>query len=110
MLDGRPLAAGFIQFVPVGASRGPLAAAPIVNGEYALTRTEGPVVGRVRVEIYSPTESAVPLDDPLAFAAAGEDALPRERLPARYNRASSLFVAVKPGVENTFDFQLTSDP
>ncbi len=109
-LDGQPLAAGAIHFVPVGQTKGPLAAARIVNGEYSLSRAEGPVVGRVRVEIYSPTEAAIPLDDPLAFAAADASAMPQERLPARYNRASNQFVDVKSEGENHFDFQLVSDP
>lgn len=109
-LDGQPLATGAIHFVPVGQTKGPLAAAAIVNGEYSLPRSQGPVVGRVRVEIYSPTESAVPLDDPLAFAAADVSALPQERLHARYNRASNQFVEVTSDGENTFDFQLTSAP
>lgn len=109
-LDGQPLTEGSIHFVPVGQTKGPLAAARIVNGEYSLSRADGPVVGRVRVEIYSPTGSEIPLDDPLAFAAADASAVPQERLPARYNRASNQFVDVKSEGENIFDFQLTSDP
>lgn len=109
-LDGLPLPSGAIHFVPVGDTKGPLAAGRIVNGEYALSSSEGPVVGRVRVEIYSPTEPSVPLDDPVAFAGADASAVPQERLPARYNRASNQFVDITAAGENAFDFNLTSDP
>lgn len=109
-LDGQPLAAGAIYFVPVGQTKGPLAAARIVDGEYSLSRVEGPVVGRVRVEIYSPMESPIPLDDPLAFAAADVSEEPEDRLSARYNRASNQFVDVKSEDENNFDFHLMSNP
>jgi hypothetical protein len=106
-VDGQPMPRGRISFVPIGGSVGPKAAGEIANGKYHLTRDDGPIVGRLRVEIYAADEVDYALDDPKAARRAGGKLLPPNAVPARYNRASELTVQTSEGNENRFDFELT---
>jgi hypothetical protein len=88
-LDGKPLADGRIEFLPVdGRAHG---AAPIKDGQ---ARFES-VAGKCRVEI-------------VAFHQFGRMREPENYLPKRYNENSQLSAEVSPGGENTFTFKVTS--
>lgn len=94
-LDGQPLETGNVLFVPIDG-KGRADAGPVVKGEYELKCT----AGEKRVEITSQVEA----DKPAA------DGLPdyKSRIPAKYNRATTLTATVKSSGENAIDFAVTS--
>ncbi len=106
------LKAGRIHFIPKGTTKGPSATATIRDGFYEFDRRSGPIVGTHRVEIESEPELAFALDDEAAYAAAamklpsGRAVLPKEPLPASYNRQSQLEATIERGGAATFDFLL----
>ncbi len=110
--DGTMLAAGRIHFIPTEATKGPSATAVIRDGFYELDRRNGPIIGTHRVEIESGPQPGFALDDEAAYAAAAmktapnKSVLPRETIPARYNRQSVLRATVERGGSTTFDFIL----
>jgi hypothetical protein len=60
-VEGAPIAAGTISFLPSAGHSGPAATAVIENGSYQLSRDEGPVAGTHRVVVI------VDYDDKAAF-------------------------------------------
>ncbi len=103
---------GRIHFVPTGATKGPSATAVIRDGFYEFDRENGPIVGTHRVEIETQPELSFALDDEAAYAAAatklppGRSVLPKEALPATYNRQSTLQATIERGGQTMFDFRL----
>jgi hypothetical protein len=99
-LDGQPVEAGAVRFVPVdGAS--PTGGAPIKAGRYEATVSPG----AMRVEITAPKvvgqrKTYDTPDSPV------EDVV-EEMIPARYNLKTELTVEVKSGKQSQ-DFKLTS--
>ncbi|WP_171190037.1 hypothetical protein, partial [Alienimonas chondri] len=61
-VDGAPLPAGTITFVPVENTPGPKASAAIVAGRYAVPAAVGPTVGAYRAEIVA-TDPQTPAGD-----------------------------------------------
>ncbi|MBX7167344.1 MAG: hypothetical protein K1X74_13520 [Pirellulales bacterium] len=111
-LDGQPLARGSIVFVPAGEAAGPKAGGQIVGGRYALAAAEGPVVGRLQVQIRAEQSStAYPIADVRAYQAHGEEAPLPEIVPEQYNEHSVLFVdaVAEQSNELNFDLQTSSD-
>ena len=108
LLDGAPMSSGSITFTPIAPTSGPLAGGPIVDGKYLLDERNGPVIGKLRVEILADIEFAAPPDDPRAFDAATGGKVPVNPLPAKYNTASELKVETLSGQENEFNFELQS--
>jgi hypothetical protein len=113
-VGGAPLKIGVIRFIPVEPTKGPAAAAAIRDGRFRLSRAEGPVVGKQRVEIQAGLE-----EDPVADAGDAEAArvvyfkehVPRRPdvlIPAIYNKNSTLEVVVAADLDNTFEFQLNA--
>jgi hypothetical protein len=112
-LDGEPLPAGMIRFLPTGATAGPAGVAIIKNGRYQASAEEGPLVGRNRVEIEATDYFRFAIDDEAAFAAAASKRstkLPRNPVPAKYNRQSTLTVDIAAGQEKDVDFALKTRP
>jgi hypothetical protein len=102
-IGGQPLASGRILFMPVAPNKGPTVSAPIVAGEYTLSRKDGPVAGQNRVEVEANLDLGFAIDDEAAFAQRGGRPLPPNPVPADFNRNSKLTVEVKPGQGNTFN-------
>jgi hypothetical protein len=102
-IGGQPLASGRILFMPLAPNEGPTVSAPIVAGEYALSRTQGPIAGQNRVEVEANLDLGFAIDDEAAFARRGGRPLPPNPVPAEFNRNSKLTVEVKPGEENTYN-------
>jgi hypothetical protein len=100
-LDGQPVDAGTITFIPLATKQDKPAWTQIVTGEYSLDASRGPSLGLNRVEIRWPRKTGrkAPYDPNV-------DEL-REAVPDRYNCDSKLEVEVKPG-KNPFDFTLRS--
>lgn len=91
-LDGKPLAGASVRFAPMGEARGSRGLTD-EQGNYELAYLrdiQGAALGKHKVTITTATEDQ-----------------PAERLPARYNTASTLSVDVAPG-NNIHDFALTS--
>jgi hypothetical protein len=111
-VDGRPLKAGMIRFIPTGQTKGSAAVAMIKEGAYSLPRGDGPVVGMHRVEIEATDYQAIPIDDEKANAQVfdprrGQSPL-KNPVPDLYNRRSTLTSDMKVEGENKFDFQLAT--
>lgn len=108
-LDGKPLASGSIQFLPVGGGdpNNPAISggATIKDGAYSIPRESGLTPNKYTVAITSAQGGA----DAAAGGAPGPAQKPaKETIPEKYNKDSTLDAAVKPGGENTFNFDLTS--
>lgn len=111
-LDGAPLRAGVVRFLPTGVTEGPAAAATVKDGAFELQPLEGPVVGTHRVEVEMIDDWGFPADDEAAFVRHFEQS-PRSKRPPNpvpdiYNRRSMLTAEVKADQPNEFDFQLHS--
>jgi hypothetical protein len=107
-VDGAPLRAGVVRFIPVGATKGPAAVATVKDGTFELREHEGPVVGTHRVEIEALNYLDFQLDNEQAFAAraASGKPTPRNPIPARFNRESELTVQFSPQGDRDLSFQL----
>jgi hypothetical protein len=112
-LDGKPLPAGVIRFIPQAPTTGPAATAAVVDGHFALPRQAGPLVGAHRVEIESPPEKLPDPDDAAAVAKYLKENKQRQRrrrepIPSRYNSASDLTANIEENGENDLKFDLVS--
>ena len=110
-VGGKPLEAGVVRFIPSGDTHGPVAVATVTDGQYALPEHEGPVLGTHRVEIEAIDHLNFALDDEAAYVQQVERkrrGMPRNPIPARYNRQSTLSVVVISDEPQEFDFALQS--
>ena len=105
-VGGQPLAAGRILFKPIAPTEGPVTSAAVVDGWYALTEENGPIIGKHRVELEAELPLGFALDDEQAFARRGGKRLPANPIPPRFNRDSILKVEVVAEKENQFDIQV----
>ncbi len=69
-LDGEPLPAGRIEFLPRGDTRSPATTGVVQDGFYEFTRGQGPMVGDYRVAIHVQAAVAFDVTDDLAYATA----------------------------------------
>jgi hypothetical protein len=109
-LDGKLLERGSIELIPTEGTTGPAAATTIENGEFSIGEGDGPVIGTLRVEIHSIEQPPFALDDPLEFSKHPPSLVAKDRIPARYNRDSTLTVTTTESGPNKFDFALSNDP
>ncbi len=110
-LDGQPLPAGIIRFIPTGGTQGPAATAVISAGDYELPEAEGPIVGSHRVEIEATDYYGFAIDDEAAYLVnieARKRGMPRNPIPEIYNRHSTLTAEVTNESSQQFDFSLTT--
>ncbi len=107
-LDGQPLDGGRIEFQPVGLE-GTATGAAIERGLYRIGRDQGPTPGRYRVNISAPVPTGPSSEPEDANPGRGQPGA-TERIPARYNAASTLTVEVKGDAGDPFDFTLDSSP
>jgi len=114
MVNGSPLEAGDISFVPLDASLGPTAGAVIANGEYAIAAARGPVAGEYQVRI-----NAFRKTGKKAWDGMGDEKAPDSKknfveevkafIPSRYNDQSELRAKIEGGKVNRCDFELKID-
>jgi hypothetical protein len=109
-LDGTPLASGEITFIPLAG--GTMAGAKIINGTYQLSRSEGPMIGKNRVEIRSVQPTGRIIENPVIPEGDGPIGDARvmeykEFVPKKYNSLSELAVDIKEGQINQADFPLS---
>ena len=103
--DGHPLANGAILFEPATNESGTAVGSTIRQGNFAVSRNQGPVPGLYRVRIYASSGTQAP-------PAKGQtDRSPRpmvERLSAAYNTSTELVAEVGARRPNRFRFDLRS--
>ncbi len=111
-LDGQPLDKGLIQFFPAAEMENALAAgAMIEGGSYSIPQSEGLVPGNYKVMISSEggDMKAAPGESTEAGAMPGLGPLhPPDRIPAKYNSATTLTANVTAEGPNEFKFDLKS--
>lgn len=116
LFGGQPLKSGRILFIPTDGTKGPAAVASVSEGKFQFTSRTGPVVGKNKVEIESTINPGFALDDEQSFAKAVEEkgdqgpVLPKQEIPAKYNRNSKLMVEVSRSGERTLQFELDAPP
>lgn len=104
--DGQPIQSGTIRFIPTEGTTGPSAGGAIENGKYRLDPTNGPVVGRHRVEIRAQRKSGRQIESGFPDPPGTLIDEVVQFIPAHYNDQSDLVVEVKRG-SNLHDFRLT---
>jgi hypothetical protein len=105
-LDGKNVDGGTIVFAPEDFRDGtPIVKAEIKNGKYSLDASNGPVVGKYRVEIswMQKTGRQIPANDNPEIKVDEEV----QRIPIPYNSGSKNMVEIKSG-GNKFDYTITS--
>jgi hypothetical protein len=109
-VDGAPLKSGTIRFIPSAPTAGPAAVATVREGKFELPEAEGPVVGTHRVEIESLDDVGFALDDEQACAAraAKGKPLPKNPIPARFNRQSELTASLTAEGDHELRFELNT--
>ena len=106
---GVPLKTGEIRFIPIKGTEGPMWGALIADGQYTADGKGGVPVGTHRVEILATSvremgEGGRGFDGP---PKPGMNRTPR-KLPAKYNRQSTLEITIEPGSGSIVkDFALT---
>lgn len=104
-LDGQPLDGGMITFTPTQAAE-PVVTALIKDGSYYLARSEGPIPGPHRVQVWAKKPTGKKIPDPDNREEIIEEM--RSIVPPRYNLNSELSAEVKPGGTNEFEFTMSS--
>jgi hypothetical protein len=105
---GQPIDGGRIFFLPQGDPVGrPAANAIIKQGKYYLSSSEGPELGRHRVEIVWHQKPGKPGQTPAEPGLITDDMV--QIIPAAYNSKTTLFVDVERGT-NKFNFTLKERP
>ncbi len=114
LFDGQPLPAGQIRFIPTEGTKGPSAAGSVKKGFFEFNSTNGPIVGKHRVEIEAIPNVAFELDDEAAYAKAQKEKnavpLPPQPIPPQYNERSTLTATVDPKGDKKFNFDLEKVP
>lgn len=112
LLDGVPLPAGTIRFIPIGPRGGPAAFTRVTSGLFALSAVDGPVAGLHRVEIEAAEFHNFAIDDEAAFATAwaktGRSPCAMNPIPERYNVLSRLTAEIADGENPELLFHLSS--
>ncbi|WP_165246353.1 hypothetical protein [Paludisphaera soli] len=103
-LDGKPLPAGQLTFVPLDGRTASVA--EVRDGAFQTDGSTGPAPGRYQVEIYAVESTGKTIPSPDIPGATIEEE--RDLVPERYNVKSELTAEVKPDGDNAYEFALTS--
>ncbi len=112
VVDGRPLEAGVVRFVPIRETKGPKTTVPVKAGLFEISAHLGPIVGSHQVEIVSTDDGGYLQDDEGALdrlRVSGTRRIDVVRVPAAYNTHSQLTAEVVEAGPNEFDFTLFSN-
>ncbi|WP_145061863.1 hypothetical protein [Adhaeretor mobilis] len=109
-VDGEPLASGQIVLVPLQGTRGPTAGAEIVDGEFSIASSGGPLAGKFRVEVTAAQTTTGRKQADIDFNTGKLEQVEgtRQLLPPRYNSDSELTLEVTSDGPNRFNFELQS--
>lgn len=107
-VDGQPLAAGVIRFLPDTSVAGRNSEAIVTNGEYALDEFTGPIAGKHRVEIEATYHIAYRIDDEAAYArhVQTQGAMLANPIPPQFNRQSQLTTDIPTAGSDNLNFNL----
>ncbi len=105
-VDGQALKNGSITFIPTEGTVGPKASGQVADGTYELNKEDGPMIGKLRVEIRADQELAYELDDPEDFDAKAPRVLLKNPIPPQFNDRSTLIRETKKGETNEFNFDI----
>jgi hypothetical protein len=104
-LNGKPVAEGAINFIPVEGNKGAGTGATITDGKYHIPRSAGVAAGKNRVELRAFRNTGRKVQDPTGTPGTLAD----ERVmafPPQFNDQSTLVRDVKSG-SDTVDFDIT---
>lgn len=104
-LDGESISKGTITFFPTAGNQGPATGGTIQDGHYHLSRTDGPFVGKNRIEISAPRKTGQKVPWPRNPNKMVDEIV--ESVPPQYNEESTLVREVQQG-PNVLDFELRS--
>lgn len=101
---GEPFKDGLIEFQPTVPTLSTTGAAPVKDGEYSLSSSQGLQPGTYDVRI----TSAAPVVQRKPGELPGDNPAPitKELIPDKYNAKTTLTAEVKSGGPNKFDFDL----
>jgi hypothetical protein len=102
-LDGKPIEAGTIAFLPQAGTKSPTAGGNITQGRFAITSAAGPFAGSFRVEVAATQKTGRKIKDP-RFEGTVDEVM--SIIPAQYNRESRLSAEVTQDGPNHFEFAL----
>jgi len=105
-VEGKPLAAGLITFLPDSPDVPTQGGAAIIDGKYEIPKAQGLVPGKYKIVISAPEDEEPAVDPNLP---PGFPPPPRkEVIPSQYNAKSLLTAEVTAGRQNVFEYNLTS--
>ncbi len=105
VLDGKPLEAGSIAFLPQPGTKSPTVGGAISQGRFSIEPASGALPGTFRVEITATRSTGRTLTDP-RFGKPIEETV--QFIPPQYNVDSQLTATVAEQGPNHFEFQLES--
>jgi len=105
-LDGAPLKAAMIQFMPTDPASATAGGAAVTDGKYSIPTADGLVPGAYTVAVTSVGTNAT---TPPAGSMPGDPLPPaKESIPSAYNSKTTLTATVKAEGPNVFNFELKS--
>jgi len=104
-LDGKPLEAGSIAFVPQPGTSSPTAGGDISQGRFSIAAPGGVTPGTFRVEITATRGTGKTLTDP-RFGKPVDETV--QYIPAQYNSNSRLTATITEQGPNRFEFAIQS--
>jgi hypothetical protein len=104
-LDGQPLASGSIQFEPQAGNTGTIVSGGgiIQSGHYRIPRDKGLRPGKYKVSVFSSGEAPGGGE---SEPPGNRTPPPPEKVPAKYNVATTLTAEVKADSPNSFNFDM----
>jgi hypothetical protein len=108
--SSKPVADGWIRFVPVPSCPAPMASASIVDGKYQVDTRGGCPVGTFKVQLEGYRAVATPSAQGAATGKPrwAKEAFPQQYLPEKYNAKTQLEITIPPGSGPiTKNFELT---
>ncbi|QDS87063.1 hypothetical protein EC9_12390 [Rosistilla ulvae] len=106
-VDGEPVDVGSITFVPTGETKGPATGGKIVDGEYAIESSGGPVPGEYLVQITGRRGTGKFKKQELEGEIV-ETEVTEEMIPEKYRSGSELKRTIEAG-ENSMNLELTNE-
>ncbi len=107
LLNGDPVSEGSINFFPTEGNKGPEAGGAIRDGKYHIPRSQGPVIGKNRVELRSFQKSGRQIQDPTAPPGTLIEEITNV-FPAEFNTDSMLVREVLKG-KNEMAFEIKTN-
>jgi hypothetical protein len=94
---------GIITFVPQNGTSGFVVGTKIINGNYKIRQSDGPVIGLYNVQISSIQKTGKKIEDTSMSGLITDEM--KETIPEKYNRQTTLAIEIKTG-NNILDFDL----